>query len=134
VIAVLERAVFAGSILKLDALIDADRSGPATVSLRAYDAPDCSSRRQIGSLLFALVSVARPMEISFFETFCDALPFSVSGATRQRSLRWAAALSRTSCVSVSLMDMDEPLASLIGGQADPGPSLTRAPDRLDRRG
>jgi hypothetical protein len=49
-------------------------------------------------------------------------------------LRWAAALSRTSCVSVSLMDMDEPFASLIGGQADPGPSLTRAPDRLHRRG
>jgi hypothetical protein len=33
-----------------------------------------------------------------------------------------------------LMDMDEPFASLIGGQADPGPSLTRAPDRLDRGG
>src|SRR5258708_30944055 len=107
---------------------------PATVSFRAYDAPDCSSRRQIGSFLFALVSFARPMEISFFETFCDAPPFSVSGVKRQRSLRWAAALSRTSCESVSLMDMDEPFASLIVGQADPGPSLTRAPDRLDRPG
>ena len=53
-------------------------------------------------------------EISLFATFRAVAPLSVGGATRKRSLRWAAAPSRTSCVSVSLMDMDAPFASSIG--------------------
>jgi hypothetical protein len=57
---------------------------------------------------FRFVSFARPAEISLFATFCAAPPFSDFGATSKWSSRWAAALNITSCVSVSLMDMDEP--------------------------
>ena len=50
----------------------------------------------------------------------------------QRSWRWAVALSITSCVSVSLMDMVITLRLWEHGQS--GPSPGQAPDRCDRRG
>jgi hypothetical protein len=64
----------------------------------------------------ALTSFTKPAEISLLAIFCAVAPLSVGGATRHRSLRWAAAASSTSCVSVSLMDMDAPFASSIGAE------------------
>ena len=93
-----------------------DRLRPSGRELEREVFPTSSSRRQIGAPAFGLTSFVKPEEISLFATFCAAPPFSVGGSMRQRSSRWAAALNMTSCVSVSLMDMDGPFASLNGAQ------------------
>ena len=80
----------------------------------------------------AFTSFTKPAEISLRATFCAVAPLSVGGATRKRSLRWAAAPSRTSCVSVSLMDMDAPSRLRLGPSqsrplTDASPGSTRSP-------
>src|SRR6202161_1268699 len=66
-------------------------------------------------------------------TLLRAAPLIVAGADKQRSLRCAAALSITSCASVSLTLMIQPF-SHPRGPGDPGPSPGRAPDRSKPKG
>src|SRR5208337_4386815 len=81
--------------------------------------PFAWSHRQTCAPGLALVSLANPAATSFVAIFWAAAPFRLGGATMQRSSRCAAALSMTSCVSVSLMDMVLPFVS--GSSAYPAP-------------
>jgi hypothetical protein len=63
----------------------------------------CSSCLHTGAPRFALISLARPVSMSFAPTFWIAPPLRFRGATRHRSSRRAAALSIAICVSASLM-------------------------------
>ena len=114
--AVLERSGFVVRILGPHAVIEADRLRPGNRELERVGLARFVIAPPDRGLASASISSTKPAEISLFATFGAAPPFSFGKATRHRSSRCAAALSMASCVSVSLIDIDEPFASLMGAQ------------------
>src|SRR5271166_3217221 len=99
-------------MLRFRALVDRDRLRPCGGQFQRIGQPGLviapPDRR---SRLRPEISFTRPALISLPAIFCAAATFRFAAATRQRSLRCAAALSIMSSVSVSLIDMDKPFAS-----------------------
>ena len=127
-IAILKRALFAACVLGFDLLIDADCFGPGGRELEGVGYPDSSSHRQIGSFLFALVSFARPAEISFFATFCAEPLFSVGGGHQAAILALGGDAQHNQLRVGEFDGHGRTLRVFDGGQANRGPSPTPSPD------
>ena len=101
-------------------------------SVERIGLPDSSSRRQIGAPAFALISFKSPASRSLATSVCAL------GAlwTRWPNQAMIIALRRSAQQhKLRVVEFDGHVWTLAFREpADPGPTLTRAPDRSDRRG